>query len=330
LKRASEPTLRYTFQSQPGGVDEFLARNRTTGLLILKGDTVLVERYQYDRTPQQRMTSYSIAGSVVAMLVGIALSERAIASIDDTAARYVAELRDTPYGSVPIRHLLTMSSGIRHRYGEDDVTLARLSLYGESDGGVGTVLPFRTRERAAGDKFHYSAVDTQVLGLVLRAATGKPLADYLSDKIWKPMGAEADASWIVDKSGHEVAFTGLNATLRDYGRFGALLANDGALDGRQIIPAAWVRAATSPSAKQFEPNRIETFFGQRGMLGYGYQTWLLPGKDRAFLLRGLRQQHVLVAPRSKLVLVYLAAADVSHGSGDLLSLWFELERRLAR
>ena len=158
------------------------------------------------------MTSFSMAKTIVAMLVGIALSEGAIQSLDDRAEKYVPELKGTPYGETSIRHLLTMSSGIRFSEtysGTDDVaTLVRLSVLGESDGGAATVMPFRTRERPAGERYHYSSADTQVLGLVLRAATGRPLADYLSEKIWQPMGAEADASWLIDKGGYEIGLRG--------------------------------------------------------------------------------------------------------------------------
>lgn len=331
LKRApAEPAIHYRYQSQDSGLDDYLARNRTTGLLILKGDTVLAERYQYDRTPEQRMTSYTMATTFVAMLVGIALSEGKIQSLDDRTEKYVVELKGSPYGETPIRHLLTMSSGIRHRYNNDDEALVQLSLFRESDGGVATVMPFHTRDRPYGEQFHFSIVDTQVLGLVLRAATGKPLAEYLSEKIWRPMGAEADASWTIDKSGHEVAYTGVNATLRDYGRFAMLLANDGVLDGRRIIPAGWVRAATTPSAKQFQPGQIKTFFGQPGLLGYGYQTWIWAGADHQFMLRGLRKQYVLVDANSRLVMVHTGADDVAHGAGDLLALWFSLVKSLAK
>ena len=106
------------------------------------------------------------------------------------------------------------------------------------------VATFTRRERPAGEKFSYSSGESQVLGLVLRAAVGKPLTEYLSEKIWQPMGAEADATWLIDAGGYETGYMGINATLRDWGRLGMLLANDGELDGKQIIPAAWVKAAT--------------------------------------------------------------------------------------
>ena len=137
------------------------------------------------------------------------------------------------------------------------------------------------------------------------------------------MGAEADASWIVDRGGYETAYAFFNATLRDYGRLGLLLADDGKRDGRSIIPAAWVRAATTPSGKQFKP-------GMTGaLLGYGYQTWIVDEKERHFLLRGLRGQAIYVAPKSKIVMVHTAVRNV--GDSDLaetMSLWNGVVRSL--
>lgn len=332
LKRASaEPEVRYRFANlEDARLDDYLSRTRTTGFLILEGDTILIERYQYDRRPEQRMASYSMAKTIVGMLVGIALADGSIRSIDDRADAYVPELAGTPYGETPIRHLLSMSSGVRFSEtygGSDDVaTLARLSLGRESDGGAATVMPFRTRESRPGTRFNYSSADTQVLGLVLRAATGRTLADYLSERIWRPMGAEADASWTIDKGGYEVAFCCFNATVRDYARFGMLLANDGVLDGRQIIPSRWVRAATTPPAKRFRP-------GQTGALhGYGYQTWIVSaGAKRQFVLWGLRGQNVFVDPASKLVMVNTSAGPLGDpGSGERLSLWYGVEESVGR
>jgi CubicO group peptidase (beta-lactamase class C family) len=323
---AVEPSIRYSYQQHSGGIDDYLMRNRTTGLLILKGDTILVERYQYDRTPEHRMASYSMAKTIVAMLLGIALSEGKIRSLDDVASDYVTELAGTPYGETKLRHLLTMSSGVRFAEtysGSDDVAmLGNLSLLGRSEGGAATVQPFRTRDLAAGERFRYSSAETQVLGLVVRAATGKSLTDYVSERIWQPMGAEASASWQIDKGGYEVAFIGFNATLRDYARFALLLANDGAIDGRQLIPAAWIREATTAPAKQFEPGQTGSLFG------YGYQTWLLPGNEREFMMRGLRGQAIFVAPKSRIVMVHTAAGTIS-GIGELTSLWYGVVKSLA-
>ena len=325
---AAVPVIRYRFEGQESGLDDYLSRNRTTGLLILKNDTIVTERYQYDRRPEHRMASYSMAKTIVAMLVGVALSEGRIRSLDDRAEKYVSELNGTPYGETALRHLLTMSSGVRfteNYSGADDVaTLVRLSALGESEGGAATLAPFRTRERPPGQKFSYSSAETQVLGLVLRAATGKPLAGYFSERIWQPMGAEADASWIVDKGGYEAAYFGVNATLRDYARLGLLLATDGVRDGREIIPAGWVHAATTPPAKQFAPGHTGS------LLGYGYQTWIVPGRERQFMLRGLRGQAVLVHPKSKVVMVHTAAGEVGQGIGELIALWSGVVETLDR
>jgi CubicO group peptidase (beta-lactamase class C family) len=318
IKRAaSEPALRYSHGfGGSGTLDEYLSRNRTTGLLVMKGETILVERYQYDRKPEHRMASYSMAKTIVAMLVGIALQEGKIKSIDDRAEAYLPELKGHPYGETPLRHLLSMSSGVRFTESytnpnSDIWVLNRQSILHQGPGGVATVMPFRDRVRQPGERFSYSSAETQVLGLVLRAATGKTLAEYTAEKIWQPMGAEADASWFVDKGGYEVAYAFFNATVRDYARLGLLLANDGELDGKQIIPADWVRAATTAPARQFQPGQAADFYG----FGYGYQTWLFPGDGRRFQLRGLRGQVVCVDPATKVVVVHTAAREVANDPG---------------
>lgn len=306
LKRAAkEPAISYTFgeaytfREQPGGtIDGFLQRSRNTGLLVMQGDTILVERYQYDRKPEHRFQSYSMAKTVVAMLVGIAIAEKKIDSIDDLAEKYVPALKGHPYGGTRLRHLLTMSSGVKfteYYDGRDDVSvLDRKALGQQGPGGVDTVSTFTQRERPAGEKFSYASGESEVLGLVLRGAVGKPLAEYLSEKIWQPMGAEADASWLTDAGGFETGYMGINATLRDWGRLGMLLANDGELDGKQIIPAEWVRAATVAQA----PNT----YG----IAYGYQTWVIRPAERMFALLGVRGQAVMVDPRTKTVVVHTA------------------------
>jgi CubicO group peptidase (beta-lactamase class C family) len=311
FKRAgSEPPIRYSFRGKDGNtVDSFLQNGRNTGLLVLQGDTILVERYEYDRKPEMRFQSYSMAKTVVAMLVGVALFEHRISSIDDRAEKYVPALKGHPYGETRIRDLLTMSSGVgfSERYdGKDDVTaLARKTLYQQGPGGADTVASFTRREAPAGTRFSYSSGESEVLGLVLRAAVGKPLAEYLSEKIWQPMGAEADATWLVDGGGYEMGYIGINATLRDWGRFGLLLANDGALDGKQIIPAEWVRAATTVHAPCLEVG-VATKYN-----GYGYQTWLIRKGQRYFGALGLRGQAIFVDPDTKLVVVHTAVHPVS-------------------
>ena len=304
LKAAGrEPQLRYRSEGRVGTIETFLAGNRNTGLLVLKGDTILVERYQYDRKPAMRFQSFSMAKTVVGMLVGIAIAEGKIGSIDDRAEQYVPALTGHPYGETTLRHLLTMSSGVKFLEiynGRDDVSeLARRTLYQQGPGGVDSVLPFAVRERPAGTKFSYASAESEVLSLVLRAAVGRPLAEYLSEKIWQPMGAEADATWNVDAGGNELGYMGINATLRDWGRLGLLLANGGAMDGKQIIPAEWLKAATRPDAPH-----LRVGYATRHN-GYGYQTWIVDEKGR-FALFGVRGQAVFVDPHTKVVIVHTA------------------------
>jgi len=286
------------------GVDAFLDNNRNTGLLILHGDTILAERYQYDRRPGNRFESASMAKTVLGMLVGFAVAENKL-SLDDRADKYVPALRSHPYGEVTIRNLLTMSSGMQfHEAAEgkdaEAAVMARLSIGQQSAGGAATVLPFAKRERPQGERFNYSSGDSQVLGLALRGAIGKPIADYLSEKIWQPMGAELDAAWLIDKGGYEVTFCCLSATLRDWGRFGLLLANYGALDGKQIIPEGWVKAAITPSAPHLQVGRATRHNG------YGYQTWITSAREPRFAALGIWGQAIYVAPLQKVVIVHTA------------------------
>jgi len=322
-RAASEPALRYEYQGQTFGLDDYMARNPVTGLLIARDDTILVERYQYARTDRDRFTSWSMAKTVTSMLIGIAIAEGRIRSVDDAAATYVPGLIGSEYGRTSLRHLLQMSSGVRfveeYRLGDDVSKLSRDTFIQMGDGGVSAVTPFNDRAAPAGTRFSYASVETEVLGLVLAAAVGRPVAEYLQEKIWQPIGAEADASWIIDRSGQEVTFCCFNAVLRDYARLGLLLAHDGSWRGRQIIPSAWIRDATTVRADQpyLQPRMATPFFG------YGYQTWIFPGDRRMFAFLGVRGQAIYVDPASRLVLVTTAVRkQVSNpGGAETGALW---------
>ena len=196
------------------------------------------------------------------------------------------------------------------------------------DGGVGAVTQFNERAEPAGTKFSYASVETQVLGLVLRAAVGRPIAEYLQEKIWEPIGAEADATWLIDNSGQEATFCCLNAVLRDYARLGLLLAHDGNWRGRQLIPAQWIKDATTVRDDQphLRPGRATPFFG------YGYQTWIFPfpNERRMFAFLGVRGQVIYVDPQSRLVLVHTAVRKqaVDPGSRETNALWQGILRTL--
>jgi len=303
VPRAAPLLLKRVASAPELNADAYMAANRNTGLLVLRGDTILAERYQYDRHENHRFQSFSMAKTVVAMLVGIALHEGKIRSIDDRAEQYVPELKGQPFGETSLRHLLTMSSGVAfaERYdGRDDISvLARKTLLRQGPGGADSVMGYAKRARPAGEKFAYSSAETQVLGLALRAAVGRSLSEYLAEKIWQPMGAEADATWVIDRGGFETGYTGLNATLRDWGRLGLLLANLGRRDDRQVIPEAWVRAAT-----RAESPHLAVGTATRNN-GYGYQTWVID-REGKFALMGVRGQAVMVDPVTKTVVVHTA------------------------
>ena len=326
----SEPTLRYEFGGETRTLDDYLARNPATGLLIARGDTILIERYQYGRNDRHRFTSWSMAKTVTSMLVGIAIAEGHIHSVDDPAAAYVPALRGTEYGRTSLRHLLQMSSGVHfvEEYtGVDDVSrLAADTFRQVGSGGVDAVTPFNVRAAPSGTKFSYASVETQVLGLVLRSAVGRPVADYLQEKIWEPMGAEADATWLIDRSGQEVTFCCINAVLRDYARLGLLLAHDGNWRGRQIIPAAWIEDAThvDPNQTHLRPGIATRFFG------YGYQVWIFPGERRMFALQGVRGQVIFVDPASRLVMVHTAVRKQwrDPGGAEATAFWRSIVREL--
>src|SRR4030095_15723786 len=323
----AEPSLRYRFGGHFNTLHIYLARQRVTGLLIIKDGQILVERYQYDRKPTDRLTSNSMAKSLISIGIGFALSDKLIHSLDDRVVEYVPELKGNIYGETKIRNLLRMASGAR--FTEDSVSrnddadkFAR--LHG-SKGSIAAILAFNTRDAPEGERFHYASIETQVLTVVLCAATGKTASGYLAERLWRPLGAEADATWIIATDGLERGAAFFNATLRDWGRLGRLLANDGALDGKQIIPADYLIEATDwhkhPPA--FAPKVSPP------ANGYGYQFWTMRGEKRRFYMRGVYGQSIYVDPELKLVLVHTAVAKRAPIGNDTMgaelgALWYGL------
>ena len=310
---AAPPAIRYRWRNIGYTLDDYLERHRVTGLLILKNGQVVAERYRYARTPDARFLSFSMAKSVTSLLVGIALDKGLIASLDDPASRYVKDLEGSAYGATTVRQLLRMSSGIHftERYdGNDDVAKLSRAITGASGPRPLALLrTFNERAAPAGEKFAYATAETEVLGRVLTGATGKAMAELTSEWLWKPMGAERDAFWRVGADGQEQAGGGFNATLRDWGRLGLLLAQDGHRDGRTIVPREYLLEATDATRQPpaFAPRRATPFFG------YGYQFWLYPLKTRTFALQGIHGQTIYVQPASGIVMVQTAVFDQASG-----------------
>jgi CubicO group peptidase (beta-lactamase class C family) len=306
-KLDAEPRIRWIAdRGRSLSIDDYLARERVMGLMIIKDGVIQIERYQYERTPAQRFVSNSMAKSIVSLAVGIALQEGKIASLDDRADKYATKMAGTLYGETTIRNLLRMSSGahFEERYdGKDD-----LERFGRAviRGGVEEAAKVITvRDAPQGSRFSYASAETEVLAGVLRGATGMSLSEYLGPRLWQAMGAETSALWRAERTGLERAAGNFNATLRDYGRLGIVLANDGLRPDtkQQVIPRDYLLEATdwrrAPAA--FRPRTATPYYG------YNYQFWTFPTEKRRFAMLGVYGQMIFVDPELKLVMVQTTA-----------------------
>jgi CubicO group peptidase (beta-lactamase class C family) len=321
FKRA-KANIGYSFRGNRSSVPEYLSRNPVTGLLIAKDDEILFEHYQYGRTDRDRFQSQSMAKSITAMLVGIAIGQGAIQSVDDPAQKYVPGFEGTEYGKTPIRDLLHMSSGVEFgetKDGQRDLNRLWIDMVlglGPTKGTINSIVQFNRRIEPPGTKYFYASIEADVVGVVLHSAVNQSLSDYLQQKLWEPIGAEADAAWVIDAEGFEVAHGFFNAVLRDYARLGRLLAHDGLWEGKQIIPAQYVIDATTmrPTDAYLAPGKATP------ALGYGYLVWLLPGARREFALVGAKGQRICVDPASKLIMVQTAVENTE----EVWQLWAAL------
>jgi CubicO group peptidase (beta-lactamase class C family) len=290
----------FPFEGRPVVVEEFLDRTVTTGLLVLRGNSILVERYFRGASAETPMTSWSVAKSVVSLLVGVARVDGRLKDLSAPLSDFVPEFRDAAYGGVSLRDALTMSSGIAFSEEYDDALsdihtlFARILYFRES---AVHYLATRDAEAAPGTRFHYASSDTFALGIALRRAVGKSLAAYLEEKLWTPLGMEYDASWnTADDDGEELAFCCLNMRLRDYAKLGRLVARGGDWDGKRVVPEEWIREST-----RIEPARAPGTL-PNGRWGYQYQWWI-PDRDGSFLAAGVWGQFIYVDPARELVVV---------------------------
>ncbi|MBK1660210.1 serine hydrolase domain-containing protein [Paracraurococcus ruber] len=290
------------------GLDDIMARCRIAGLLILKRGAVAVERYGVGGGPEILRTSYSTTKSVTATLVGAALQDGAIGSLDDRCDHYLPQLLVSAYAGVTIRNALRMCSGVAWNAAEDDhADAGRLqqALASRRAGSVLQMLCGLPRARPQGTVFAYATVDSCVLGALVAAATGRPLADYCAERIWGPAGMEADGAWALDaKGGLEQGGFGIAARLRDLGRFALLVLENGeGADGRRTLPPGWRDLAGQPDC-------AATGFGRLhpgSPMGYGYQWWVLPHGPTglhagAFVATGAFGQYIYVHPAEQVVI----------------------------
>lgn len=316
VRRASRPSLfargpaialpeDFTFDGKTIDTEAFLKEIETTGLLILKDGKIVFEDYWLGNDATTQSISWSVAKSFVSALVGIAIGEGRIGSIEDPVTKYAPELTGSAYDGVRLKDVLQMSSGARwnedYSDPESDINrFGRLMVEGTSlDAFAASLEP----ERAPGTFNRYNSTDTHVLGLVVRKATGRSLSEYLHDKLWEPVGMEADAFFIVDNCGVEMAAGGLNAVLRDYARLGQLYLQNGRWEAKQIVPAQWVHDSVTPDAPHLMPGPRPS-----ALLpwGYGYQWWV-PDDSGAFSAIGIYNQFVFVHPGAGVVIAKTSA-----------------------
>jgi CubicO group peptidase (beta-lactamase class C family) len=312
-----------TFEAGDVGLSlsDYMARRRTAGLLILKDGEIALERYGMGGGPESRPTSYSTAKSITSTLVGAALHDGAIDSLDDRCDLYLPRLRGSAYEGVTVRNVLRMCSGVAWREQDDGqadgARLQQALLQSRRPGSLLDLACTLPRAQPQAVVFNYSTVESCVLGALVAAATGRPLADYCAEAIWGPAGMEANGYWALEsEGGQELGGTGVSARLRDVGRFGQLVLEDGeARSGRRVVPPGWRDLAG-------QPDSAPTAFGRLmpgSPMGYGYQWWVLPHGPTgihagAFLAIGAFGQYIYVHPVARVVVVIQSAWHQHHDS----------------
>ena len=296
-------TETYTFQGETAYVDEFLERTETTSLIVSQRETIRFEAYfqGYDDTAQA--TSWSVAKSFVSALIGIAVNEGLIDSVDDPISDYVPRLTGSGYEGVPIVDVLTMSSGVAFNEDYDDpdadVNMIFVQMMGFQR-PIDDYIASLERAREPGVFNEYVSSDTHALAMLLEAVTGTPLAELAQAELWEPLGMESDAFWSTDRHGQAIGFCCLNAVPRDYLRFGTLYANEGQREGQQIVPRQWVIDSVNPTAPHLQPGDNPD---SSWTLGYGYKWWIPEEPRGDFLAIGVWGQYIYVDPTRDVVIV---------------------------
>ena len=291
----------YEFEGEQLNLIEGLDHFHTDGLIILHDGKMLFEKYWNGNTKDSKHIAFSVSKSYLSALFGIAIEEGLIKSIDDNVSVYLDDFEGTGYEDVKIKNLLQMSSGIE--FNEDyadpnsDINrFARATAKGSSFRDFAKTLKNGKKQ---GTYNHYVSLDTQVLGMILESVTDMPLREYLYKRIWSKIGTESDAYYIADKTGTDMALGGLNATLRDFSKFGQLYLNEGSWDGEQIVPKSWVLKSHTPDAPHLMPNAGDLSSSE---WGYGYQWWIPGDPLTDYTAHGIFNQFIYVDPVSNVVI----------------------------
>ncbi|OHB31642.1 MAG: serine hydrolase [Phenylobacterium sp. RIFCSPHIGHO2_01_FULL_69_31] len=290
--------FRYEYGGKTWSVDDYMKAYNVSGVIVLKDGKVLLERYGLGRKPEDRWTSFSVAKSVTSTLVGAAIQDGKIKSLNAPVTDYIPELKGSGYDGVTVRQLLMMSSGVK--WNEDytdpksDVAQSTALPLEPGKNPLVTYMSRLPRAHTPGTMFNYNTGETDLVGILVSNAVGKSLSQYASEKLWKPYGMERDAIWMVDPAGHERGGCCLSITLRDYARVGQFILDGGVADGQQILPPGWTAEATTPQITSGTRER-----------GYGY-FWWMPDSG-AFEARGIFGQSITVFRDERIVIVTNAA-----------------------
>ena len=275
------------------GIDDYLRTQNTAGLVILQDGKVRLERYGLGFDAAGRWTSFSVAKSFTSTLVGAALQDGHIKSLEDEVSQYIPGLRGSAYDEVTIRQLLTMSSGVRWNedYEDPRADVAQFNNATPDEGLDATVSYLRKLPRAhpPGEVWNYNTGETNLIGVLVSSATGKPLAQYLQERIWHPAGMESSATWLLGRTGHEIAGCCIQAATRDFARFGLFVLANGVVDGKPVVPPDWFTQAIRKQQDIGRPGR-----------GYGFQWWTYD--DGAVAAQGIFGQGIYIDPQRRLVI----------------------------
>ena len=277
----------------PIDIDTYMAGQRSAGLVVLHNGKLRLERYGLDFDKDGRWTSFSVAKSFTSTLVGAALRDGYIKSMDDKVSDYIPDMKGSAYDDVSVRQLLTMTSGVRWNedYADPNADVAKFNNHKPEDGVDALVSYMRKlpRDVPAGTRWLYSTGETNLVGILVSQATKKPLADYLAEKVWQPAGMEQQATWILSKTGKEISGCCIQAATRDFARFGQFILNGAQVNGQSIVPDGWLQEATTRRTTINQPGR-----------GYGYQWWTYD--DGTFAARGIFGQGIFIDPQRKIVI----------------------------
>ena len=297
--------FKFVFEGKPLTIDEFLSRQNVAGLLVIKNGEIAFERYRLGNTEDSIWVSFSVSKSVTSMLVGAAIRDGYIESVDEKVTDYLPRLKGSSYDQSSIRDLLQMSSGVRWNEDYADRESDLNTLNSDPDGfttlHVYEYLRHLPRDAEPGEVFNYNTAETNLVGTLLRSAIGNNLSTYLQEKIWQPYGMEADANWMLSEpGGGEAGGCCISATLRDYGRLGLFAMGGGRLaDGTEVLAEDWMEESTRPS---------------KGYEGYGYLWWL--NEDGSFRASGIFGQGIYINAAEGVVIAMHSARAIADNKPD--------------